>query len=69
MRRDQADRPSSRSSRLAKWCDPEYQEGRRAELARDQERSADYHEQAAREQEARKNRELKEQFLAHQPRH
>ena len=48
------------------WNDPAVQERRRAELAIEQERNAAYHQQAARDEDARQNRELKEQFLAQQ---
>jgi hypothetical protein len=48
------------------WNDPAVQERRRAELLAEQARDAAYHEQAAREQDARQNRELREQFSAHQ---
>jgi hypothetical protein len=50
------------------WSDPEVQERRRAELAREQARNAAYHERTGREQLARQNRELKEQYLARQQR-
>jgi hypothetical protein len=48
------------------WSDPEIQQHQRAELAIEQERNAAFHEQAAREQEQRQNRELRERFLAQQ---
>ncbi len=46
------------------WCDPEYQERRRVELETTQERKAAYHVQAAKAEEDRINKELKERFLA-----
>ena len=43
------------------WNDPAVQERRRAELEAEQARDVSYHERAAREQEARQNKELREQ--------
>jgi hypothetical protein len=44
------------------WADPDVQARRHAELLVEQQRNAEYHEQAAREQEERQNRTLREQF-------
>ena len=52
----------------AAWSDPEIQQRQRAERETERQHNAAYHERAAREQLARQNKELKEQFLAQQPR-
>jgi len=44
------------------WSDPAMLDRRRADFEAEQARNADFHEQSAREQEARQNRELREQF-------
>ena len=53
----------------AAWSDPAFQERPRAELVAEDERMALHAQKAAKEQEERQNRELREQFQArHHPR-
>jgi hypothetical protein len=48
------------------WTDPDVQQRRRAELEAEQQKNAEYHQAAAREQEARVNRQERERFSAQQ---
>jgi hypothetical protein len=48
------------------WSDPAVQERRRAELLTEQQRNAEYHQAAARAEDERQNRELRDQFNASQ---
>jgi hypothetical protein len=48
-----------------RWCDPDVQAGRRAEIEKQQREIAAYHERAARDQEERLNREERERLAGH----
>ena len=50
----------------AAWCDPEFISARRLAIVEEQERLALHAQKAAKEQEERQNKELREQFQARQ---
>lgn len=49
------------------WCNPDYQNARREAVEKEQADLARYHEQAAKDQEERMNREERERFLQQHP--